>query len=114
MKKSNIKKLLASMKCAECAKGFNENSFTVMRQEDGLFVLQVKCKKCSKGFGVAILGLDKNELLASINEDFTGSSEPESSEGEAKAIDYDDILDAHEFIKNLDENWRKFVAKKKS
>jgi len=112
MKKSDIKKLLASMKCAECSREFQDNSFTIMRQEDGLFVLQIKSRKCQKGFGMAFLGLEKDELLDVINEDFAVAPEVESDAEDVKAIDYDDILDAHEFIQNLDENWKRFVAAK--
>jgi len=113
MKKTDIKKLFWGMKCPDCDRNFDDKSFTVMRQEDGLFVLQVKCKKCHKGFGIALLGLDKDELSASINKDFTAAPEDESNDEEARAIDYDDILDAHEFIKNLDENWRRYMEGKK-
>ncbi len=114
MKKTDIKKLFGSMKCSICAESFKDKSFTIMRKEDGLFVLQVKCKKCDKGFGIALLGLDKEELLASINEDFAAPTKGEGVDTKSKAIGYDDILDAHEFIQNLDENWQKFMAKKKS
>ena len=112
MKKTDIKKLFKGIKCSLCGKDFDDNSFTIMRKEDGLFVLQVKCKKCCKGFGIALLGLDKKELTASLNETVAIVNNKCTCQ-EIGAISYDDILDAHEFIKNLDENWRNFVAKKK-
>ncbi len=107
----DIQKLLASMRCSKCASNFEEDSFSVMRNEDGLFVLQIKCKKCNKGFGMALLGLDKEEILDSINVDFEKTEKRSDS---PEVIDYDDILDAHEFIQNLEENWKKYMDKKKA
>lgn len=102
---TDIKRLLGSLRCSKCGNDFSENSFKIMREEDGLFVLQIKCEKCNKGFGMAFLGLEQDELLNSIKVGYTPEAKP-------NPINYDDILDAHKYIENLDENWKKFISKK--
>lgn len=101
MTNTDIKKLLAGMHCSKCKKDFDEDSFRLVRQEDGLFVLQARCLECEKGFGIVIMGLNEDEILNSIKD--------ADSHEEADKIGYDDILDAHNYIKNLDENWKLFM-----
>ena len=63
-----IKKLFADLCCSECGAEFDENSVSILREEEGLLVLQVICNNCQKSFGVAILGFnptsfaDKDEV----------------------------------------------------
>ena len=105
MKNTNIKRLLGGMICSECGADFEENSFKTMRKDDGLFVLQIKCKDCDKGFGMAFLGLGEDELLKSVK----GGADEQDEPG---TINYDDVLDAHNYFKDAEANWSKFVASK--
>lgn len=104
MSKLNIKKLFADLCCSNCGHDFDEESVFVLREEEGLFVLQVVCPECNKSFGVAILGIEsiaikdtEDEKLALQIKDLP---EPISS---------DDVIDAHRFFKNLDSDWQKFI-----
>lgn len=105
MENRDIKRLLDSLICSKCGANFEEDSFKIMRQEDGLFVLQIKCNQCDKGFGMAFLGLEQEELSKSIKVGFQAQVEPDP-------INYDDVLDAHKYIENLEENWKEFISKK--
>ena len=100
---SNIKKLLINMHCSCCKSGYDEDSIKIMRSEKGLLVFQVKCENCKKCFGMALLGIDSKELEKSL--DMSGKK-PDTN---AEPINYDDVLDAHHFFQNLDENWSKYI-----
>ncbi len=100
---SNIKRLLINMHCSRCRSEYDENSIKIMRSEKGLLVFQVKCEKCKRCFGMALLGMDSNELEKALDMD---EKKPEIN---AEPINYDDVLDAHHFFQNLDENWSKYI-----
>ena len=75
-----------------------------MRQENDLFVVQVTCQKCGKSFGTAFFGhcsLNRKDLK---KEDLA----LEIQDGPAP-ISYDDVIDAHNFIKNLEHDWKKYI-----
>ena len=104
MNKKLLNMLFSDMCCSECKSGFNEDSVFVLRQEKNLKVLQIVCQNCGKSFGIALLG---------------GCDEKESSKSKddlalqiqdgPDAICYDDVLDAHNFFSNLDDDWQKYI-----
>lgn len=103
--KTIFSKLLAGMKCSGCSCDFDENSIRIMRFDDGLHVIRVKCEECGKSFGIAYLGLTEEELENSYQEVKKKNTKP---------ITIDDVLDAHKYIKNLDENWIEFMRENRS
>ena len=102
---SAIKRLLINMQCCRCKSEFSENSIKIMRNEKGLFVFQVKCENCKKCFGMATLGLGAKELIQSLEID------EKPCTNELLPISYDDVLDAHIFFQNMDENWSEYIKR---
>jgi len=101
--KKKIEKLFSNLCCSQCKNGFDENSITVKREEDGLLVVGLECKHCGKNFGIAFLGFSDID---------TKKPEPlEVAEG-PEPISYDDVIDAHRFIKELDADWKKYLPKR--
>ena len=99
--KNKFEVLFSNLCCSQCKAGFDEDSITIKREEAGLTVLNLSCQNCGKNFGCALLG-------------FTGidvKPEPLVVQEGPEPINYDDVLDAHEFIKNLDEQWTKHLPK---
>lgn len=101
--KTNIKRLLINMHCSRCRGEFGEDSIKVMRSENGLLVFQVKCNHCKKCFGMALLGINSDELEKSLDMGLEGR------DPDKKPIDYDDVLDAHEFFQGLESDWSKYI-----
>ena len=103
--KRKIKLLFDNLCCSQCKAGFDENSIDIKREETGLLVTHLTCQNCGKCFGVALLGLSnievKNEKDLAL----------EVQEGPAP-ISYDDVIDAHRFIRDLDEKWQQHLPKK--
>ena len=90
--------LFENLCCSQCKNGFDENSFEIKRDEEGLLVTHLKCRHCGKSFGVAFVGLSDVE----IKEPLTVQQGPDP-------INYDDVIDAHRFIQNLDEHWQDYL-----
>ena len=99
MKKSRIKNLLSGMCCSVCGHDFDENSITVIREENELIVLRITCCECGKGFGIALLGTGKDCI----------KDEPLEFQQCPMPISYDDVLDAHHFIDKLEKDWTKYI-----
>ena len=100
--KKKIEKLFSNLCCSQCRNVFDEDSITIKRQEEGLSVVQLECKHCGKSFGVAFLGLS--------NIDVKNYEPLEVVEG-PEPITFDDVIDAHRFIKELDGDWGKYLPK---
>ena len=99
-----LKVLFNNLCCSQRKAGFDENSFIIKREEPGLTVTHLVCQHCGKSFGVAFLGFsgidvkDETQLTLEVQE----GPEP---------ISYDDVIDAHRFIKELDEHWADHLPK---
>lgn len=105
MNKKLINILFSDMCCSDCRADFNEDSVFILRQENNLFVIQIVCQNCGKSFGIALLGgCDEKELVKHSQNDVS----LQIQEG-PDAICYDDVIDAHNFFKNLDDDWQKYI-----
>ncbi len=93
-------KLLENLCCSQCKTGFDDDCVFIKRMEDDMLVVQVVCKNCGKSFGLAFVGYSQ----AAIKEPLEVISGPE-------AISYDDVIEAHRFIQNLDEHWQDYLPK---
>lgn len=100
--KKKFETLFTNLCCSHCKNSFDEQSFTIKREEEGLTVLNLKCSHCGKNFGLAFLGFDGIEVK---------NLEPLEVQQGPEPITYDDVIDAHRFIQNLDENWQKHLPK---
>lgn len=108
-----IKLFFSKMKCSNCQNNFSGDDVTILRSEDNYTVVRVFCETCEKNIGLAILGLDKECMADSLKQIETKEPESEQSEKPIAAnstpIDYDDVLNAHEFIRGLGDDWLKFI-----
>jgi hypothetical protein len=93
--------LFSNLCCSHCKSGFDEDSVTIKREEAGLIVFNLACKRCGKNFGAAFLGFSGLELQEN-------AAPLEVQEG-PEPISYDDVLDAHRFIQELEGDWQKHL-----
>lgn len=104
MSRLNINKLFSDLCCSNCGHDFDEDSIYILREEEGLFVLQVICPECQKSFGVAILGMES--IAVKEPED---TKLPLQIKDLPEPISSDDVIEAHKFFKNLDKDWKKYI-----
>ena len=100
--KKKLKILFENLCCSVCKNGFDEDSITVKREEDGLLVINLACTNCGKNFGVAFVGIKDLEIK---------ETEPLEVQEGPEPITYDDVIDAHRFIRDLDEHWQEHLPK---
>ncbi len=93
--KKRFKKLFDNLCCSLCKNNFDENSITILQKEKGLAVINLCCKHCGKDFGTAFVGTKPN-LKEAIPLEIQEGAEP---------INYDDVIDAHRFIKDINKHW---------
>lgn len=105
MKKKLINMLFSDMCCSECKSDFTDESIFVLRKEQGLTVIQVICQNCGKSFGIALLGGCDEKDVDSYTQDELALQIQEGPD----AICYDDVLDAHKFFSNLEDDWQKYI-----
>lgn len=98
--KKKLKKLFENLCCSACRNGFDENSITIKRDEEDLFVVSLTCAHCGKNFGIAFLGFSDIEIKNDEPLEVVDGPEP---------INYDDVIDAHNFFKDLKEDWNKYL-----
>lgn len=104
MNKKLIKMLFSDMCCSKCKSDFDEDSVFVLRKEKNLNVIQIVCQNCGKSFGIALLGGCDEKDSSKSQEDLA----LQIQEG-PDAICYDDVLDAHNFFSNLEDDWQKYI-----
>ena len=95
--------LFKDLCCSRCKEDFDENSVEIIREEPRLLVIKLTCQHCGKDFGYSFLGL--NNLKVEKREDLI------LEKNNRPNISSDDVIDAHIFIKNLDETWQKYLSK---
>ena len=96
--------MFKNMCCSVCKADFDENSIKILRQEEAMYVVNLHCNHCGKDFGVAFLGA--KDINAAY---FDKEKTPLRMIEDLPPISDDDVLDAHKFIKNLDEHWSKYL-----
>ena len=101
---NKITTLFKNLCCSRCKSDFDEQSITILRKENEMLVINLTCKNCGKNFGTSFLGT-KN-----LNAEFFDREKtPLRMIDDLPPISKDDVLDAHKFIKNLDESWQKYL-----
>ncbi len=109
---SIIQNFFTRMRCNFCSSHLEPEGIELIRHDKGVYVVNVHCTHCSRQMGIALVGLEGSELTSRSNEQY---EDPELTPDELERlsifepIGYDDVLDAHEFFNNLDENWQKYV-----
>lgn len=99
-----IDAMFKNLCCSRCKSDFNEDSIKILRQEDGMLVVNLHCNVCDKDFGVAFIET-KNLNAEFFDREKTAFRMIE----DLPPISKDDVLDAHKFIKGLDEHWTKYL-----
>lgn len=85
----DIKTLFDGLCCSRCKNEFTKNSIKILRKESDLMICNLTCEKCGKDFG---------EIVFNFNRKAEKHAPLEIIEG-PPPISYDDVIDAHRFIR---------------
>ena len=103
-----IQNFFTRMRCNFCSHSFSPEDIQLIRQDEGIYIVNVYCNHCRTQNGVAMVGVE-------VPGHESHFPDPELTEEELvrlaafQPITEDDVLEAHEFFSNLDENWMHFI-----
>lgn len=125
-----IQEHFAQLHCSNCDLSFSKESIKLIREEKDYWVVRVCCSNCSHSPGFAIVGIeyesnqvyDKHKSLRAKKEELSQVSETDIASELENDFDFekikfqnvpkitdDDVIDAHNFIQNLGEDWMKYL-----
>ncbi|MBQ9688562.1 hypothetical protein IJV79_02875 [bacterium] len=98
----DIKQLFKNLCCSKCKADFDEHSIKTYAQEGEYLAVNLRCQNCGRDFGTAFLKLSANNgnTIDEIALQDSRNTPP---------ITADEVLDAHEHIKDFEANWKKFI-----
>lgn len=109
-----INDFFSHIKCSNCHEFFKDDSIELVRQESNNIVVRIACAKCGKNLGLAILGIDRAEYKNSLkfSEDTCKNADmPLCANADKEPINYDDVIEAHQFFSGLGDDWAKHLPK---
>ena len=106
-----IQEYFQQKECRFCSHPFKADGIQLLREEPGVLVVRVTCSTCGHPLGVAIVGTTpKTEKAQSTHPRDWTKRDRDRLVG-LPPITYDDVLNAHQFFKSLDTDWRKHLPR---
>lgn len=103
-----IQNFFMRMRCNFCAHTFSPDDIQLIRQDESVYVVNVYCNHCRTQNGVAMVGVElPGQAGAFPDPELTREEMIRLAEYEP--ITPDDVLDAHRFFNQLDNDWMKFI-----
>jgi len=96
-----VKLIFTNMVCSCCDEPFTPDCIEVIRVEDNIAVVKIVCQNCHKNYGIAIVGIED------INQDNTFEDYVQIPD--LPPITTDDVIEAHNFIDKLGDDWTKYI-----
>lgn len=87
----DIQSLFANLCCSRCKNEFSIDSLKILERDCDILHCSLSCAKCGKDFGEIILNYNRKSKTHLPLEIIEG----------APPISYDDVIEAHKFIKKL-------------
>ena len=87
----DIKTLFSNLCCSKCRNDFTSDSITVKEHEGDILICNLKCQVCGMDFGDVVFNFNKKSEFHNPMEIINGPP----------PITYDDVIDAHRFIKKM-------------
>jgi hypothetical protein len=103
-----IQTFFTRLRCNFCSHSFSPDDIQLLRQEEGIYIVNVYCNQCDTQNGVAMVGVE-------VPKNAHPFPDPELTEeelirlAEFEPITEDDVLSAHEFINQMDGGWQRFI-----
>lgn len=104
-----IQNFFTKMRCNFCSHTFAPEDIQLIRQDEGIYIVNVYCNHCSTQNGVAMVGVEMPEGQKAVFEDPELTEEEMIRLADYQPISADDVLEAHEFFSHLGSDWMKFI-----
>lgn len=109
-----IQEHFTQLHCPYCDISFTQESVKLIREEDDYWVVKVSCTSCNQSAGIAIVGIEYEEIGFREARNTTKQHKELSPVEEMKfssqpPISVNDVIDAHRFIQELGSDWMKYI-----
>lgn len=95
--------------CRFCHHAYTEDGIELIRQEPGLIVVRIGCNTCNKPLGVAIVGCNTEAEKPAPKYPPEWTKKDVERLTEAPPITYDDVISAHQFLRDAGGSWSQYV-----
>jgi hypothetical protein len=103
-----IQNFFTRMRCNFCSHSFSPEDIQLIRQDEGVYIVNVYCNHCRTQNGVAMVGVEVPSG-AGMFPDPELTDEELIRLAEFSPITDDDVLDAHTFFSELDSDWMRLI-----
>jgi hypothetical protein len=110
---SIIQHFFTRLNCNLCEHPFEPEGVQLIREDDGVYLVAVHCHHCAKQIGVAMVGVET--LKGGTEHSLRHYPDPELTPEELERLSVfapvteNDVLNAHNFFSQLDENWMRHL-----
>lgn len=108
MEERIVKKLMTSVRCTSCGQNYEMRDVKILGNHQDLYFLQVSCSSCHSHFLITAVINDKSPDIISdlTNAEFTKFKN-------AGALNTDDVLDMHSYLKEFNGDFCGLFGSKK-
>lgn len=106
-----IQEYFQQKECRFCSHPFKSDGIQLLREEPGVMVVRVTCSTCGHPLGVAIVGTTPKPAKAQPTHPKDWTKRDKDRFVGLPPISYDDVLNAHQFFKDLEHDWHKHLPK---
>lgn len=106
-----IQEHFSNLNCPNCDSNFSQDGIKLLKKENDFWIVKIFCNTCNTLAGIAIVGIEHLEINGSKKE----IKNIELTDNDIKKfsgkppITTDDVIEAHNFIKNLGSDWMKYL-----
>ena len=94
--------MLKNLCCSQCKIDLDGKSVKFLHQDKDYKVINITCRHCGKDFGTIFLKLTDN-ISENIDDLILKDIRDKAP------INTNEVIDAHEYIKEFETNWKKFI-----
>lgn len=108
-----IQEHFSNLNCPHCDHNFSQEGVKLLKKENDFWIVKIFCNNCNNLAGIAIVGvehLDEENTPKEI-ENLELTDNDIIRFNDKAPISADDVLEAHNFIKNLGSDWMKYLKK---
>lgn len=108
MEEGLLKKLMTTIKCGVCGRGYKADNIDVVGREENLWFLKALCSSCHTECLVA--AVIKESKVPEVISDLTKTELKRFSDKDELTLD--DVLDLHNFLKEFDGDFSRLFYQK--
>lgn len=108
----SVQDFFCKMHCSSCDSNFKPEGITLLKEESGFFIIKIICTECNQSVGIALVGIKERPII-DLDDSFLFPDKQDQSSFAAKElapINYDDVINAHDFFSNLGHDWMKHIT----